>query len=138
MASGDGIDEKQQQRILVVDDDRPIQKLFTHAFPHYVVKTFSSAEAALEALETEKFDVMFVDINLPGMNGFAFTKQIRGDHPAAFIIGMTGAANKFEFSECRATGFDAYFYKPINIKTIKQMIADRLEPGPKNPPASRK
>ncbi|MGD9877899.1 response regulator [Desulfococcus sp.] len=129
MVSGDGIDDKRQRRVLVVDDDQPIQKLFIHAFPQYAVQAFGSAEAALEALGTAEFDVMFVDINLPGMDGFAFAKQVRKDHPDAFIIGMTGAANKFEFSECRAAGFDAYFYKPINIKTIKQLLADRLGEG---------
>lgn len=108
--------------ILVVDDEEGIRDIFVAAFDEDYVCTCESAEEALEVLEDGLFDVMIIDINLPGMNGCELCSDIRDDHLDAFIIGITGAANKFEFAKCRAAGFDAYFYKPISVKTIMQVV----------------
>ena len=60
-----------ENMILVVDDDESIRDIFEIAFSKsgYSVRCAESAEKALEILKDNKFQVMFLDINLPGMNG---------------------------------------------------------------------
>ena len=123
MKSADAEQEKPKRSILVVDDEEGIRDLFVSAFRQDNVRTCGSAEEAFEVLKDEKFDVMILDIRLPGMNGCELCMDIRKNHPHAFIIGMTGFANKFEFAQCRKAGFDAYFYKPVSMITLKQLVA---------------
>ena len=122
MSDGTGEIRRGKRRVLVVDDEEGIRALFKAALHTEDVVACESAETALEVLKEGRFDVMILDINLPGMNGCELCTDIRDDHPDTYIIGITGSANKFEFAVCRAAGFDAYFYKPINIKLIRDII----------------
>ena len=77
-----------QDTILVVDDEKAILNMFTLAFSKkgYRVQTANSAEEALEILKTEKINVMFLDLNLPGMNGIELCRAIKKEQPMAEIF----------------------------------------------------
>ncbi len=110
----------QKNTILVVDDEVSILTLMKQAFSRagYEVRTADSAKAALEILEDEKIHVMFLDLNMPEMNGLELCRRIRKDMPMAIIIAMTGHASLFELADCREAGFDDYFIKPVSISTL--------------------
>ena len=107
-------------RILVVDDERSVTKLMENVFRKqgYDTRSAESAEEALEILENEKIHVMFLDLNLPGMNGVDLCREIRKQLPMALIYAITGYASLFELSDCREAGFDDYFKKPVEIETL--------------------
>ena len=107
-------------KILVVDDERSVIKLMENVFRKqgYETKSAESAEEALEILENEKIHVMFLDLNLPGMNGVELCREIRKQLPMALIYAITGYASLFELSDCREAGFDDYFKKPVEIETL--------------------
>ena len=107
-------------KILVVDDERSVIKLMENVFRKqgYDTRSAESAEEALEILETEKIHVMFLDLNLPGMNGVELCREIRKQLPMALIYAITGYASLFELSDCREAGFDDYFKKPVEIETL--------------------
>ena len=67
-----------EKKILVVDDEEPIRKLFDTALKRkgFAVKSAASAEQALELIKSDTFKVMFLDLNLPGMNGIDLCKEI--------------------------------------------------------------
>lgn len=81
-----------EKKILVVDDEEMIRDIFEQAFTiaGYSVRLAKSAEEALEVLKDDKIQVMFLDLNLPGLNGVALCKQIRKDFPKAIIHAVTG------------------------------------------------
>ena len=109
-----------QNKILIVDDEKAIITLMEQIFSRagYEVKSAESGKEALELLEEDKIQVMFLDLNMPGMNGIELCKAIRKDMPMAMIFAVTGYASLFELSDCREAGFDDYFKKPVKIKAL--------------------
>ena len=107
-------------KILVVDDERSVIKLMENVFRKqgYDIRSAESAEEALEIMENEKIHVMFLDLNLPGMNGVELCREIRKQLPMALIYAITGYASLFQLSDCREAGFDDYFKKPVEIATL--------------------
>ena len=116
-------------KILVVDDDEAIINLLEQAFSRagYDVKSAQSSENALELLQNEKIHVMFLDLNMPGMNGIELCRKIRKDMPMANIFAVTGYASLFELADCREAGFDDYFKKPVNIKILVDTARNAFE-----------
>lgn len=117
------------RKILVVDDEMAILNMFEQAFSRagYKVRTAESAEEALELLKGEKIQVMFLDLNMPGMDGVDLCKEIRKDFPMAIIHAVTGYSSLFELADCREAGFDDYFTKPADLKIILQAAQDAFE-----------
>ncbi|MCK5340115.1 MAG: response regulator [Desulfobulbaceae bacterium] len=113
------------EKILVVDDEEQIRKMFGHALSEagYQVQTAESAEQALQLMHESPSWVVFLDLNLPGMNGVELCEQIRKDWPMAIPIAVTGYASLFELSECRTAGFEDYFTKPAEISGILEAAA---------------
>jgi DNA-binding response OmpR family regulator len=110
-----------ERKILFVDDEKPILMMLEKAFSKagYTVKTADSAEAAMELLNHEPIHVMFLDLNLPGMNGPELCRKIKSERPMDIVYALTGYASLFELSECREAGFDDYFKKPADLKKLK-------------------
>ena len=119
----------EHNKILIVDDDEAIVKLFELTFLRegYEVRTALSAEDALELLQDEKIHVMFLDLNLPGMNGIELCARIKKDIPMAIAHAVTGYASLFELTDCKEAGFDDYFKKPVKIKVLVKAARDAFE-----------
>ncbi len=114
------------RKILVVDDEREILDGFEQAFRNadYTVHCAESAEEALEVLNRENSQVMFLDLKLPNMDGVELCKQIRKDRPLAVIYAVTGYPSLFELAHCREAGFDDYFIKPIVLEVLLKAAED--------------
>ena len=118
-----------EKNILVVDDEEMIRNLMKEAFSKagYKVRTAESAETALKIMDGEKFWVMLLDLNLPGMNGVELCRKIRNDYPLAILFAVTGYASLFELSECREAGFDDYFTKPVTLSLLLEAVNRAFE-----------
>ncbi len=113
-------------KIMVVDDELSIRKLLDRFFSKkgYDIITAESGEEALQILNGENIQVMFLDLKLPGINGIELCRQIRKDNSIACIYAMTGFGSLFELSDCRDAGFDDYFLKPINLEVFIKTAED--------------
>lgn len=109
-----------EEKILLVDDEPAILQMFSEAFEIMGYKVFAAAsgEEALKILENENIQVMFLDLNLPGMSGVELCRRIRADKPIAIIYAVTGYVSLFELTDCREAGFDDYFSKPVPLRTL--------------------
>lgn len=118
-----------QNTILIVDDEKAVVSLMEQAFSRagFEVRSARSGEEALELLQQDRIQVMFLDLNMPGMDGIQLCKAIRKDMPMAVIFAVTGYASLFELSDCREAGFDDYYKKPINIKTLVKTAENAFE-----------
>ena len=118
-----------EKKILVVDDEENIRDVFEQAFSRagYMVRLAESAEEALEILKDDKIQVMFVDLNLPGMDGIELCKQIRKNLPRAIIHAVTGYNSFFEFSDCRDVGFVVCFKKPVKLAVLLEAAEEAFK-----------
>ncbi|MCM2284079.1 MAG: response regulator [Desulfobacula sp.] len=117
------------KKILVVDDEKAIISLLKQAFfrAGFEVRSAESAEEALKVLEQEDIAVMFLDLNLPGMNGMDLCRRIKKDKPMAIVFAVTGYASLFELADCREAGFDDYFKKPVDMKSLVRAANEAFE-----------
>ncbi len=118
-----------ENKILIVDDEQAIINLFKLAFSRvgYEVASARNAEDALALLKKEKIHVMFLDLNMPGMDGVELCRKIKIDMPMSIIFAITGYASIFQLGACREAGFDDYFKKPVNIKVLTGAAEDAFK-----------
>lgn len=118
-----------EREILVVDDERMIRSMLEKAFSRkgYTVSSAESAEDALAILKEKPIKVLFLDLKLPGMNGLDLCSTARKQDPMIIAYAVSGYASLFELSDCRAAGFEDYFTKPVNLKTLFKAAADAFE-----------
>ena len=116
--------------ILVVDDDRVnlimAERLLSD---EYRVITASSGEQALEFLSKEESDLILLDINMPGMNGFDVMREIKKNNvwekiPVIFLTADRDAATE---AECLAMGAVDFIGKPFEPEIIRNRIRRTLE-----------
>ncbi len=131
---------QQQLRILVAEDNAVNQKLAVRMLEkmgHTVVVAVNGKQA-LETWQRERFDLVFMDVQMPEMDGFEATSQIRkmekttGHHIP--IIAMTAHAMPGDRVRCLESGMDYYISKPVNrdelVKTIKSASQSATHAAP--------
>lgn len=113
--------------VLVVDDMEPNRRLTSTVLRragHRAVTAASGAEAIL-LVQSETFDVILMDMQMPGMNGLAATKEIRKLPPNQSqvpIIAMTANVLPNEIASCYAAGMTAHIGKPFEIDVLLHAI----------------
>ncbi len=109
-----------EKKILIVDDEEAIRHLFKAALKHkgYTVYSAKSGEQALELLSNESISVMFLDLNLPGINGIDLCRKIIKKSPDTIAYAVTGYSSNYKSSECQNAGFSDYFSKPIHLEEL--------------------
>ena len=94
----------------------------------FIVFEAENGQAAVEIAIRENPDVILMDLTLPLMDGFEATKLIRQNEALKDvpIIAVT-AHQEYDFrSDAKASGFDAYVTKPIDVNWLKELIAGLL------------
>ncbi|MBF0183873.1 MAG: PAS domain-containing protein [Magnetococcales bacterium] len=122
-------------RILLVEDVEDNQWLFAAYLkksPHHV-KIANNGQEALRFIHAEPFDLVFMDIQMPVMDGYEATRQIRrweaqSGRTPLFIIALTAQAFAEDEQLCRECGCDDYLSKPLKkrrlLETIQALIPD--------------
>ena len=109
-------------RILAVDDD-PIQLEFAAAYlstPTASVETAESAEIGLEKLKSAPFDLLLLDLQMPGMDGFEMIRRIRAEPGFASlpIVVVTGLEDVVNIDEAYDAGASSFVTKPVNWRLL--------------------
>ena len=117
------------RKMLVVDDEKSIRDLFEAAFSDagYEVHLAENGTEALDILNRQEIELIFLDLKLFGMNGIELCRQIRKTRPIAIINAITGWSGLFEIDECREAGFDDYFRKPVSLELLFKVVKDAFE-----------
>ena len=117
--------------ILIVDDN-PVNLKLAHLLltgEGHDVRTANDAEEALEVLKVFNPRLILMDIQLPGMDGLELTRRLKAD-PATrkiTILGLTAYAMKGDQEKILAAGCDGYISKPIDTRTLPEVISNYLE-----------
>jgi two-component system, OmpR family, KDP operon response regulator KdpE len=118
-------------RILVVDDEPQIRRVMRSALTAegYEVHDARSGEAALEQLRKERYDLVLLDVNMPGMNGLEACKEIRASSEVAVIMLTVRAAEEDKIAALDA-GADDYVTKPFSMPELLARIRASLRRVP--------
>ena len=113
--------------ILVVDDDDRIRELVKEYLVenNFVVTTAKDAYDAKKKLEIVKFDILVLDIMMPGESGLSLTKKIKKDNPTPIIL-LTAKGETHEKIEGLELGADDYLGKPFEPKELLLRIKNIL------------
>lgn len=120
-------------RILLADD-HPVQAKMTQALLDnlgYSADTVRNGQEVLYALEHKPYDVLLMDVQMPVMNGFETTAEIRTRYPAhrrPRIVALTGRNLESDRSECLKAGMDDFLGKPVSLKALASKLAGRSGP----------
>lgn len=117
-------------KFLFADDSRLAGKLFLNALSplgEYEVQCVSNGKEALECiLEDNSFDALFIDWNMPVMQGIDAIRAIRKSNTNLPIIMISGIAEQRHIQEAFESGINAYLQKPVFTAHLKEII-DQLE-----------
>lgn len=117
--------------LALIVEDHPANLMLVQAVLEragYVVAAARSAEEALDRLHQVKPDVILMDIQLPGQDGLALTRQLKADPATAAIpvVALTAHAMKGDRQRVLSAGCDGYIAKPINTRTFATELATIL------------
>ncbi|MGC8595181.1 MAG: sigma-54-dependent transcriptional regulator [Candidatus Kryptoniota bacterium] len=117
-----------KHKILVIDDDDGIifalRQLFTK--DGYEVVTAQNASSGLQLIPFERPSLVFMDINMPGMNGLDTLKRMKEEYPDLPVIMITGFGTVE--TAVRAMQFGAFDYltKPLDIRQLRKVVSEAL------------
>lgn len=112
-------------RILLVEDDATVAEVVTGLLQqrgHHVVHAAHGLAALTEAAATD-FDAGMLDLDLPGLDGFALARQLRGIGFIAPLLAVTARADADAEAQARAAGFDGFLRKPVTGDLLAAALA---------------
>lgn len=116
-----------QGKILIIDDEDPILEMLTAIFEEkYLVKTAQSSEKGMQILKNEEFEVIILDINMPGMDGIEFYQQVVAKNSGMrdHFLFFSGAKEHFKFLSHHNLRF---LEKPVALSQIKQAVDEIIK-----------
>ena len=113
-------------RCIIVDDDQVFLELMAHLVSKHaaleLVGCFSSAAEALDLCEKEKIDLIFLDIEMPGLSGIDLVRSVAVRPQVIFVTAHEGfAVEAFDYQ------VTDYLLKPINEKRLQQAISKAID-----------
>lgn len=116
-------------RVLIVDDEEPVRRLLTKELARkgYGTDTAPNGKEALEKLKGNYFDIMLLDIVMPGMDGISLLKKMKGDPYAPASIILTGRATIDTAVEAMKNGAYDYLTKPYKLEELNIIMERAYE-----------
>lgn len=122
--------QDQAMRVLIADDSLTVRRQLKMEFDMMSaqLKAVADGESAVRAAEQEKFDVIFLDVVMPGMDGYAACKSIKRTslNKNTPVVMLTSKSSSFDKFKGMLAGCDTYLTKPINHNEFKQVTDKHL------------
>jgi CheY-like chemotaxis protein len=114
------------QHVLIVDDNRDCAdslQLVLASFGHDAQVAYDGVQAMQVLREGGVFDLVLLDLSMPGMNGFDLARRLRNaTTPCPSIIAISGWADSPTKQKAREAGIDRYLVKPVDIEGLREML----------------
>ena len=112
------------ETILIIDDEKPILNMFRLLleFYGYAVLTANNGEMGLEIFVKEKPQIVFLDLKMPGIDGFEVLRRIKETSPITDVIVITGHGDEELEQKARTLHANDFIHKPFQQKTLDQAL----------------
>ena len=119
------------ERILLVEDEEPIRDLVATAlrFTGFTVETAANGPEGLAQARNNAWHLLVLDVNLPGMDGFALTRKLREAGNDVPVIFLTARDDPADLREGFTGGGDDYLTKPFSLEELVLRIEAMLRRG---------
>ncbi len=129
----DATDDVQTARVLVIDDDHDVADSFALLLETLgaTVRTAYDGPAGVGAVAAFEPDLIFVDIGMPGVDGYETARRIRSHHRERrfLLAALTGWGQKEDRLRAQEAGFDLHLTKPAPIDALKNLLARVRRPA---------
>lgn len=114
--------------ILVVEDTDPIRDLMCLILEEdgYHVESACNGKEGFELFTQKRFDMVFTDLIMPGMNGCELAEKIKGSNQEIPVVLVTAWAMDYSESELRSKGIDYIVNKPFRDIQLLQLVRNEL------------
>jgi DNA-binding response OmpR family regulator len=120
----------EQKHIVVVDDESSVRTMLRIALESAGYRV-SEAKNALEAFKQDTYDLMLLDIRMPGIDGHKVLSSLKqGKSGGAPVIVMSGLSDPAHRTQALAEGADAFLAKPLDIRVLLTTVAELLARAP--------
>lgn len=121
--------ENARGTILIVDDEENVRKVLRRRLEaeFFYCVTASSGQEALKEAAMRGFDVVLLDILMPGLSGIEVLPKLVSWHPAIQVIMITSVADSDTISEAMRLGAYDYVTKPFNMNDLVARVEKALE-----------
>ena len=111
-------------RVLVVDDEEElvhalVERLQIRGMDAHGVTT---GKEALERIRSEAFNVVLLDVKMPGLGGLKVIEEIKNQHPCMQVIMLTGHSSAQDAQRGKNLGAFEYLQKPVNIEDLCRIL----------------
>ena len=119
----------EQVRILVVDDEETVRNLLRRTLEDigYNVLAVPNGEEALVRMDQQEFEIVFLDIKMPGISGIEVLGKITADWPDTCVIMATGVSDAQTAVEAMKLGAYDYITKPFNRDDLVHKVQRAIE-----------
>lgn len=117
-------------RVLVVDDDAMVRTALARVIHHLgaACDLVADGSEAIAAAATGRYDLILMDVNMPGLDGPAAARAILAATPGVQIIGMTGGVDAARRDECARSGMSLLLDKPVRIADLTRFLKPTAAP----------
>jgi CheY-like chemotaxis protein len=114
-----------QKSVLIIDDEKNIRLTLSHSLESLGLETDTAVngEEALTKIRAKNFDLMFLDLKLPGMDGMEVLRQVREIRPAIRIIIITAYGTIESAVEAMKLGAVDFIQKPFTPNEIRELVS---------------
>jgi len=111
-------------KVLIVDDDKAVRDFLRRLVSILGAEVFEAEDGfkAVEMAKNEDYDLYFLDVRMPGIDGLETFRQIRKIYPSARIIMITGYAVEDTLEQAQKEGISGIIRKPFNINELKVAV----------------
>jgi DNA-binding NtrC family response regulator len=120
---------KENAKILVVDDEPMVCLSLTNWLKeeNYLAKSVNDGPGAISAVREESWDVVLLDLKMPGMDGMEVLRQIKAISPQTVVVMMTAYASIASSVQAMKEGAYDYIVKPLDVQELTLMLKKIVE-----------
>jgi PAS domain S-box-containing protein len=127
--NGDKMDDFRKPSVLIVDDEDRIRQVCSKMLTHegFDVAQAENAEVGLGMVAKRHYDIILLDLLMPGMSGLEALGHIRADHPDTVVIVITGYATLDHAVEAMKSGAFDFVSKPFSPQDLRLVVTKAIE-----------